>query len=64
MNKLASKISCIPLVFLSYNNEELLTKDKIISIFNKFYKEVDVVSINYHKFKSNKKTKGDKVQEY
>lgn len=63
MSKLAKKVKEVPVVFMSYNNEGLLSEKEICDIFVKEGKNVSCCKIDYDRFASKKNQKRD-VQEY
>ncbi len=50
-------------IFISYNSESIVSKQKMIELLNK-YGEVSVVERNYKRFKSFKYNKDKEIQEY
>jgi adenine-specific DNA methylase len=63
MSNLAKKVKNVPLVFMSYNNEGLLSEKEIQDIFVKEGKNVNCCKIDYGRFSSKKNQKRD-TQEY
>jgi len=52
-------------IILSYNSEGILSKEEITKIFeNSKFKGVKTHEISYRRFKSNHKTRNDKIKEY
>jgi adenine-specific DNA-methyltransferase len=63
MTNLAKKLKDIPVIFMSYNNEGLLSEKEIREIFEKEGKHIECCKIEYGRFAS-KKNQERKVQEY
>jgi adenine-specific DNA-methyltransferase len=63
MTNLAIKVKDVPVVFMSYNNEGLLSEKEICDIFVKHGKIVSCCKIDYGRFSSKKNQKRE-VQEY
>ena len=51
-------------IFLSYNNESLITKEVILKIINKYCSKYELIETDYNKFKSNKNNNEKKIKEY
>jgi adenine-specific DNA-methyltransferase len=63
MNKMLDILKDIPLIFMSYNNEGLLTESQIKALCEKKGRKVECIKIDYGRFASRKNQKRD-VQEY
>lgn len=63
LNKILQNIKSNYLLF-SYNNEGLLSKQELIEVFSKYYKNVTLYEKNYKKFKAQKSVKKKYVIEY
>jgi len=63
MNKMLIVLKNIPLIFMSYNNEGLLTEKQIEAVCDKHNRKISCIKIQYERFASKKNQKRN-VEEY